>query len=191
MRLLPAVLLLCSQFLLAQQPTPPAANLTHGVQSPSGTSCAQMASVAQAQEMLDVGGYKKMLDSAMDIMGPQMLETYKKMQPDIPPQVWNAALAQVRSPQVLQALLDELVPIYQRHFCSDEIEQIIAFYGTPGGKKLIAEMPAIQRESADATNAYFRRMNEQLKQNILEELRKQGIKPDTPPKASDNSQPKQ
>jgi uncharacterized protein len=141
--------------------------------------------------MMDLAGSKTILKAALTTIGQQLFEGFKKMRPDIPAQVWDVALARLSSPETLQGLLGEIVPIYQRHLCSDEIEQIIVFYSSPAGHKLSAEMPAIQKEAAEAGQNYVRRMNEQLTQEVQEELAKQGTKFGTPPKAPDSNTPKQ
>jgi uncharacterized protein len=141
--------------------------------------------------MMDLAGSKKIVEGVMTTMGQQLFDGFKKMRPDIPPQVWDVVLARLKNPETLQGLLSEIVPIYQRHLCSDEIEQIIVFYRSPAGHKLSAEMPAIQKEAAEAGQGYARRMSEQLMQDIQEELAKQGAKSGTPPKAADSNTPKQ
>lgn len=166
MRTMLGIILLSAQVLLAQQ-TP----------RPATTGC-QPASAAQIQKLMDLAGSKKVLESVMEARLRVIIEEFQRLRPDVPLKVWNAAFSRLQSPQFLQGLLAEAVPIYQRHFCSDEVEQITAFYETPAGQKLSAEMPAIEKEAVAAGQNYVERLAPQLRQDIQQALAKQG-KPGT------------
>jgi hypothetical protein len=178
MRILPAVLLVLSQVLLAQQPAKPAANPATEPQSSPATGC-RPSSPAQVQKLMELAGTKRLMESVMETTVRHLFEDIQKLRPDIPPQVWDTLLARSESPQMLQGLLDALVPVYQHHFCADEIEQIIEFYESPAGRKLSAEAPAIQKEASEAGREYAARMSQQLVQEVKQELAKQGIKTKT------------
>jgi hypothetical protein len=185
MRILPGIVLLLSHFLLAQQPAKPASTAAE-THSPAATGC-QPASTAQVKKMMELAGSKKVLEGVMETIVRQIFDEFKRMRPDIPPQVWDVSLARLETPQNLQGLLDAVVPIYQRHFCADEIEHIIEFYQTPAGHKLSAELPAIQREASEAGRNYATRISTQLAQDVQQELAKQGVKLGTPPRAAENA----
>lgn len=165
MRILLGIILLSAQVLPAQQASRPA---TAGCQPPSA---------AQIQKLMDVAGSKKVLESVMEARIRIIIEEFQRLRPDIPLKVWNA-FSRLQSPQFVQGLLAEAVPIYQRHFCSDEVEQITAFYETPAGQKLSADMPAIEKEAVAAGQNYVERLAPQLRQDIQQALAKQG-KPGT------------
>jgi uncharacterized protein len=44
-------------------------------------------------------------------------------------------------------LLDDMVPIYQRHFTKTDIDSLTVFYSSPAGQKLLHEMPAVTAET--------------------------------------------
>src|SRR5690349_19462029 len=43
-------------------------------------------------------------------------------------------------------MLDAMVPIYQKHLSKGDLDAILAFYGSPAGKKLLREQPAMMQE---------------------------------------------
>jgi len=47
----------------------------------------------------------------------------------------------------LDAMLDAMIPVYQRHFTKSEIDALTAFYTTPVGQKFLHEMPAVTSET--------------------------------------------
>jgi hypothetical protein len=60
-----------------------------------------------------------------------------------------------------------MMPIYARHFSHEEINQLIVFYESPIGRKLIASLPQMNLEAQDATSQWTR----ELTQKLLQELR--------------------
>jgi len=47
----------------------------------------------------------------------------------------------------LDAMLDAMIPVYQRHFTKSEIDALTAFYTSPAGQKFLHEMPAVTSET--------------------------------------------
>jgi hypothetical protein len=48
----------------------------------------------------------------------------------------------------LEDVLRDMVPVYQSHFSESDLDQILAFYSSPVGQKVLREMPAITAEAA-------------------------------------------
>lgn len=44
-------------------------------------------------------------------------------------------------------MVQSVAPVYQKHFTKGDIDNLIAFYSSPTGEKLLREMPAIMAES--------------------------------------------
>jgi uncharacterized protein len=53
----------------------------------------------------------------------------------------------------LDAVTDQIVTIYDKHYTDEEIKGLLQFYGSPLGQKVAAEMPKIGREIQAATRA--------------------------------------
>ena len=51
------------------------------------------------------------------------------------------------------ALADQLVSIYDKHYTQDEIKGLLQFYGSPLGQKVAGEMPKIAKETQLADRA--------------------------------------
>jgi uncharacterized protein len=47
----------------------------------------------------------------------------------------------------IEEMMNDMVPIYQRHFTKSEIEGLTAFYSSPTGQKFLHEMPAVTAET--------------------------------------------
>ncbi len=96
----------------------------------------------------------------------QMLIPMKQAIPDVPDEFWTKFLAKVDANE----LVELIVPIYAKHFTHDEIKQLLAFYQTPLGQKMIANQPAIMQESMEAGQEW----GGQLGRQVAKELEAEG-----------------
>lgn len=67
---------------------------------------------------------------------------------------------------------DMLADIYASNFSVDEIHDLIAFYQTPTGQKLLQRQPVIARQSMAAGQLWGQQLVSELRQQINDELRK-------------------
>jgi hypothetical protein len=59
----------------------------------------------------------------------------------------------------VDALLDDMIPIYQKHLTGNDVDAMIVFYSSPTGKKLMQEMPEITQEAMQVS---YSRMQKQI-----------------------------
>ncbi|MBI5149698.1 MAG: DUF2059 domain-containing protein [Candidatus Omnitrophica bacterium] len=57
----------------------------------------------------------------------------------------------------IDAIIAQLVPIYDKYYAPDELKEIVAFYKTPAGQKLIEVTPKIMQEALQASVSYFQK----------------------------------
>jgi uncharacterized protein len=50
----------------------------------------------------------------------------------------------------LNDMLNDMVPVYQRHFTKSDIDALTAFYSSSAGQKFLHEMPAVTAETMKA-----------------------------------------
>jgi hypothetical protein len=73
--------------------------------------------------------------------------------------------AQVIEAQVgWKSLKDNFADVYAKNFTEDQLDAIIAFYKTPAGAALLANMPAVNEEVGKLGNARMNALQPQLKQ---------------------------
>lgn len=54
-------------------------------------------------------------------------------------------------------MIEAIVPIYQKHLTKSDLNELIAFYSSPTGQKILKEMPAITAEAMQAGGEIGRR----------------------------------
>jgi uncharacterized protein len=59
-------------------------------------------------------------------------------------------------------LLNDMVPVYQKHLNRSDIDAMSAFYSTPTGQKLLREMPAMTAESIQAAGPRIQAIMDQV-----------------------------
>jgi len=50
----------------------------------------------------------------------------------------------------MDAMLDDMIPVYQKHLSKTDVEAMSAFYTSPTGEKLLHDLPAMTTESMQA-----------------------------------------
>ena len=64
---------------------------------------------------------------------------------------------------------EELMNIYDKHFTHEEIKELIAFYGSPTGQKLLEETPALTKELMEImVSKYLPEFQEKLSRKLNE-----------------------
>jgi uncharacterized protein len=104
----------------------------------------------------------RMIDSLRQQMQAMSAQTIKARYPQI------SAAELARATRIseeslkdipLDEILNDTIPIYQKHLTHTDVNAMIAFYSSPTGKKLMQEMPAITQEAMQVS---YKRMQKQI-----------------------------
>jgi uncharacterized protein len=90
--------------------------------------------------------------------------------PRVPAVFWDRMLSTARERK--DELNDMIAGVYDRHFSTEELRQLLAFYETPLGRKLLASQPSIMQESMVAGQEWGRRIGE----TVATQLAAEGVK---------------
>jgi hypothetical protein len=89
--------------------------------------------------------------------------------PRIAPVFWDRLLAEARNRR--GEFEEMIVTVYDHHFSSEELSQLISFYQTPVGQKMISESPALMQESMQAGRQWGGRLGA----SIAAQLQSEGV----------------
>jgi hypothetical protein len=83
----------------------------------------------------------------------------------------------------LSGMLDDMVPVYERHLTKQDVSAMLAFYESPTGQKMLREQPAMMAEAMQA----MRPRMEKMMGDITDEAEKMAKEEQkaTPPATSD------
>lgn len=133
------------------------------------------AAIETAREVIQLkGGY-----NIFDALIPGVIEQDKTMflqqnpalQKDL-----DAVAAQLRTefaPRMKQ-LMTEIAELYAAHFTEQEIKEILAFYKSPVGRKMIAEEPKALDQSMSHAQSWAVKISDQVLVRMREEMKKKG-----------------
>jgi hypothetical protein len=131
--------------------------------------------VAAARQLIQVmratDQFKAILPTIIQGLRPAVVQGRPEMEKDfdtIMPIIINGAT------QHLNELADKLADVYASNFSVDEIHDLIAFYQTPTGQKLLDRQSVVARESMAAGQHFGQALVMELKEQITDELRKRG-----------------
>jgi|SRR5580658_83456 hypothetical protein len=115
------------------------------------------ASKEDVKKLFDVMASRQQMAQMMQQMFTQMRnmnrEQLKKTHPDLS----DAELARRDRESEdliknfpLDEMLNDMIPIYQRHFTKSDIDALVAFYSSAAGQKFLHETPAVTAETMRA-----------------------------------------
>ena len=113
-------------------------------------------------KLLRISGSDKMADQMMTAMIPQ----FQQIVPGIPDVFWVKIVEKTNADDLIYMI----VPIYSKHYTHDEIRQMIAFYESPIGRRLVEVTPFITQESMEVGQKW----GEQLGHDIVNEMIREG-----------------
>ena len=76
----------------------------------------------------------------------QMIPALKQMAPQAPDSFWDECMEEFDD----DALVDLVVPIYDKHLSAEDVKALLTFYQSPSGQRVIKALPAIMAESMSA-----------------------------------------
>ena len=110
--------------------------------------------------LLELSGSAKL---GVQIAG-QMIDQFRKSIPNVPPEFWDEFKKEIKP----QELTDLVVPVYERHFSDADIRELIKFYQSPIGQKLVATLPQITQESMVAGREWGQNLARKVQQRLKE-----------------------
>ena len=173
--LLLASTLLLNTAILAQQPT-----LSPAADTP--------ASREDVQKLFEVMQIHQQMRQVMDAMIKQQTamvhQTLKRRYPQTSAEKIAQAdrlIDETMKDMPMDAMLDDMIPIYQRHFSKTDIEAMSTFYASSTGQKVMREMPALTSESMQASYARMQKQMDTIMQRAEQIVKPEQEKPENKP----------
>lgn len=100
------------------------------------------------RSLLELIGARDMIQDAANNSTEQYRQKLISLTPnnDKAQDAVNSYLAVFQKKYDVDAMADQLVAIYDKHYTDDEIKGMLQFFGSPLGQKVAAEMPKISKE---------------------------------------------
>jgi hypothetical protein len=106
---------------------------------------------------------------AIQIMN-QMITMFKQSSPQVPEEFWQEFMKEAEAN--VADLNNLVIPIYAKYLSHEEIKELIRFYETPVGQKILKVLPQIMQESMVAGQQW----GQQLGEKAVTKLKEKGYK---------------
>jgi hypothetical protein len=136
---------------------------------------------------------RQVMDALMKQQSALIHETLKKRYPQSSADRIARAdqlIAETMKDMPMDAMLDDMIPIYQRHFSKTDIDAMSTFYASPTGQKMMREMPVLTSEAMQASYVRMQKQMEAITQKaeqiVKEDQEQPKSAPATPPSQQKN-----
>jgi hypothetical protein len=149
-------------------------------QAPASAGSEAPASADDIRKMFDVMHIRDQMKLIMQQVSQQMRsmehDQIRKQQPNVSDEdmakldaVSEAMLREFST----EGLLDDMVPVYQKHLSKTDVDAMVGFYSTPTGQKILREMPAMTTEGIEAMQPRLTRMMDEANARIEKMMNEQ------------------
>ena len=125
------------------------------------------------------------MDSVLQQQRAMIHEAIRKHQPNVSEDELkhlDQFMTDIMKDMPVNELLDDMIPVYQKHLNKGDVAAMDAFYSSATGQKLLREMPAMTAESMQAANPHMQAMMEKVMNRVEQEAQQEREKRGDPSK---------
>lgn len=133
----------------------------------------------QVMKLLDLLQIRKSMSLMMDGMKQAMKqgaeETFRERVPNPTPkqlEALNGMVDDLMADMPLDEMIEAMVPIYRRHLSKTDVDEVIRFYSSAVGQKLLREQPQMIQEGMQAGGEIQQKRMDQMMAKIRERTEK-------------------
>src|SRR5205814_8498769 len=161
--------------------------LTVGQPSPTPSAPATRQDVLRLFKVMHINDQMR---SVMDAMTKQqsalvhetMKKRYRQMTEERLEQ-FDAMMEEGIKDFPVDAIIDDLIPVYQKHLTRTDVRAMNIFYSSPTGQKLLREMPEMTSESMQLSYGRMQKQMDAMMERMQKMMKEQELKaPATPAK---------
>lgn len=113
-------------------------------------------------QLLELTGSTKIGIQVMN----QMMASFQKSFTKVNPEFWEECKKEMKADDITNLI----IPIYDKYYTESDLDQLIVFYNSTIGKKMISTMPQVMQESMIAGQAW----GKQISEKVIEQLKAKG-----------------
>jgi hypothetical protein len=149
--------------------------------SPDATARIDPAKEADIRQLMEVTGAKDLGQQLMDAGIAQFRASVTESQPDNPraKQFADAFATRFEKHFDPRSLTETVIPIYDKHLSSEDLKELLAYYQSPFGQRMLKVLPEVAHESQLAGF----RLGQKAAQEAMEDLKAEY--PDLVPSANE------
>jgi len=119
---------------------------------------------AKIRQLLELTGSAKIGVQVINQLKPLLM----KSNPEVDTKFWDEFMSEIKPDE----LIDLIIPLYQKYYTDEDIDNMIIFYNSSTGKKAISVMPQLMQESMKIGQAW----GFEISQRAINKLKLKGYK---------------
>jgi uncharacterized protein len=136
---------------------------------------------ARIENLLEVTGSLKIGATFGKAIVKQMYEAYQKTGTSLPDSVVIIMEKEINGimddeMKIKSGLVDQLCSVYDKYYTDKNLDDLLQFYNSETGRKVIATLPNVMQESMEIGQQWGAQKGAEVAQKLLEKLQKKGIK---------------
>lgn len=144
-------------------------------------STSDSASRDEVENLFEAMQFRQQLPKVIESMTEQMRTAVEQTVKGRYPRISDADLNRLDSLYLdtmkdypVNALIDDIIPVYQKYLSRADVEAMIVFYSSPTGKKLIDKMPQMTQEAMQVSYARMQAQMETMLDQMDKKMRGNG-----------------
>ena len=132
---------------------------------------------ANIDRLLEATGSLKIGQQMSAAVVTQMINVIKQKHPDIPQKVLDGIPEEVNAVigEHMAELKTPMTALYDKYYTADDIKQLLAFYSSDIGKKVISVTPSLMQESVGVGMKWGQALGPEIQKRLQDRLKKQGV----------------
>lgn len=132
--------------------------------------------IQNARELVLAMGAEKQLETVIPALIGQLTNMLKMQQPRHAREIDEVfKLLGKRFLERKGEILELVAPFYAKRFTEAELGEMVAFFRTPVGRKMAAELPGLSQEAMEAGITWGRRLGMEMDAEVRRELKSRGV----------------
>jgi hypothetical protein len=134
-------------------------------------------SLALSAQLLELAGVKDTISQMLDRLTPSLTQLLQQANPGKEQEVADVMVHFIvpKMKDSLPTAMQQCAAVYAKHFGADELNQLIAFYQSPLGQKLVQAQPQIILEMSQIGSAWAQAAAVEAIHDYADEFRKRGL----------------
>lgn len=118
----------------------------------------------EIEKMLRLTGMEKLVTQ----MKQQMISGFEQEMPNVPTEFWS----RFEKKMDVHELIEKIIPVYDKYYTIDDLKAVNAFYETPTGQKVLANMPQVVKESMEIGREWGEKIGKEAAAEAEQDLKK-------------------
>jgi uncharacterized protein len=129
------------------------------------------------ERYLEITHARDTMKQVMDVMAKSVRDMahdrLSKDRANLPPDAeerLNKSTDEILKTLPIEEIVQVMITVYQKHWTKGDVDDMIAFYSTPTGQKILTEMPQTMAEAMQAMRPVMQKHTEEMKQRLEQQV---------------------